>query len=89
MSDKTFADLTKEEFEGLLKNMMKEHFHDLSPSEFFTALDAISEEQPQEIIELTVFLKNGELIFKEPAPLFVKGNEIHLGDKRLVINLAP
>lgn len=88
MSDKTFADLTKEEFEVLLKNMMEEHFHDLSPSEFFTALAAIDEEYPQEVIELTVSLKDGQLIFKEPAPLFVTGNEIHFGDKRLVIKLA-
>jgi len=88
VSEKTFADLTKEEFEELLKNMMEEHFHDLSPSEFFTALAAIDEEQPTEVIELTVSLKDGQLIFKEPAPLFVKGNEILLGDKRLVIKLA-
>jgi len=88
MSDKTFSDLTKKEFEGLLNSMMEEHFHDLSPSDFFTALSAIDEDSPQEVIELTASLKDGQLMFKEPASLFVKGNEIHLGDKRLVIKLA-
>ena len=70
MSDKTFADLTKEGFEGLLNSMMDEHFHDLSPSEFFTALSAIDEEHPQESIELTVSLKDGQLISQIKRPLF-------------------
>ena len=88
MNDKTFADLTKEEFEELLDSMMEEHFHDLSPEEFFTALSAIDEEEPQEVIELTVALKDGQLIFKEPAPLYVNGNEIRFGNKRYVLKLA-
>ena len=88
MSDKTFADLTKEEFNQLLDSMMEEHFHDLSPEEFFTALSAIDEEEPQEIIELTVALKDGRLMFKEPAPLYVNGNEIRFGDKRYVLKLS-
>ena len=88
MSDKTFEDLTKEEFDQLLDSMMEEHFHDLSPEEFFTALSAIDEEEPQEAIELTVVLKDGQLIFKEPAPLYVNRNEIRFGNKRYVLKLA-
>jgi len=88
MSDKTLADLTKKEFEELLDSMMEEHFHDLSPEEFFTALSAIDEEEPQEVIELTVALKDGQLIFKEPAPLYVNGNEIRFGNRLYVLKLA-
>ncbi len=88
MNDKTFADLTKEEFENLLNSMMGEHFHALSPDEFFTALAAIDEEQPREVIELDVAIQDGQLIFKEPSPLFVKGNGIRFGDKLYVLKLT-
>jgi len=56
--------------------------------EFFTAPAAIDEEQPQEVIELDVAIQDGQLIFKEPAPLFVEGNGIRFGDKLYVLKLT-
>lgn len=55
---------------------------------FFTALAAIDEE-PAETLELTAAVKDGQLVFLEPAPLRAHGNEILIGDKRVVITLLP
>ena len=91
--EKTFGDLTAEEFQQALTNAASPDFHDLSAEEFFTALAAldteIDEETPRETLELRATVKDGQLSFLEPAPLQAHGNEIHLGDKRIVIQLVP
>jgi hypothetical protein len=90
MTEKTLADMSGEEFESLLAKMQTEEFGDLTTDEFFTALSALAEtETPRETIELRATVKGGQLIFLEPAPLPAHGNEIHVGDRRVVINLVP
>lgn len=86
---KNFSDLTAEEFQQVITNAASPDFHDLAVEDFFTALAAIEEEEPQETLELTATVKNGQLTFLEPAPLHAHGNEIRLGDKRVVIKLVP
>jgi hypothetical protein len=90
MAEKTFAEMSSEEFESLLDKMQTEEFGDLTTDDFFTALSALAEaETPRETIELKATMKGGQLTFLEPAPLPVHGNEICFGDKRVVINLVP
>jgi hypothetical protein len=90
MTEKTFTDMSGEEFESLLAKMQTEEFGDLTTDEFFTALSALAEiETPRETIELRATVKEGQLTFLEPAPLPAHGNEIHVGDKRVVIKLVP
>ena len=40
-----------------------------------------------EVIELTAHVENGQLVLEQPAPLRVKGSEINIYDKRIVIKL--
>jgi hypothetical protein len=90
MTEKTFTDMSGEEFESLLDRMQTEEFGDLTTDEFFTALSALAEtETPRETIELRATVKEGQLTFLEPAPLPAHGNQIRIGDKRVVIQLVP
>jgi hypothetical protein len=45
--------------------------------------------EARETIELRAAVKDGQLTFVEPAPLFAHGNEILFDDKRVVIKLVP
>jgi hypothetical protein len=90
MTEKTLADMSREEFESLLDRVQTEEFGDLTTDEFFTALSALADvETPRETIELRAAVKEGQLTFLEPAPLPAHGNEIRVGDKRVVIKLVP
>lgn len=86
--DETFSDLTEEEFQQMLSQAASPDFHDLAAEDFFTALAAIDTEELRETLELKATVKNGELTFLEPAPLYTHGNEIYFGDKRVVIKLV-
>jgi len=89
MADKTFADMSSEGFETLLDKMQTEEFGDLTTDEFFTALLALADtEIPCDTIELRATIKDEQLVFLEPAPLSVHGNEIRFGDKRVVVKLV-
>jgi len=90
MAEKTFAEMSSEEFEALLDQMQTEEFGDLTTEEFFAALSALVEaETPRETIELRATVKEGRFTFLEPAPFYARGNEIRFGDKRVVIQFAP
>ena len=87
--DKKLDELSTQEFEQMMDQVATPDFHDLSTEDFFAALAAIDAETPRETLELKASVTNGQLIFLEPAPLRAHGNEIHLGDKRVVIKLVP
>lgn len=84
-----FGKLTTQGFEQVMNEVATPDFHDMATEDFFAALSAIDAEIPQETLELTASVTNGQLIFLEPAPLHAHGNEIRLGDKRVVIKLVP
>ena len=86
--DANLGNLTAQEFEQVMNEVATPDFHDLTTDDFFAALAAIDAEMPQETLELTASVSNGQLIFLEPAPLHAHGNEIRLGDKRVVIKLV-
>ncbi|MDQ3814587.1 MAG: hypothetical protein M3347_11625 [Armatimonadota bacterium] len=93
MAKKTLAEMSGEEFETLLDTMQTEEFGDLTTDTFLAGLAALGEETdseaPRETLELRATVKDGQLRFLEPAPLHAHGNEIRLGDKRVVIQLVP
>jgi hypothetical protein len=90
MAEKTFAEMSSEEFESLLDQIQTEEFGDLTTDEFFTALSALADtETPRETVELRATVKEGQLTFLKPVPLYAHGNEIRLGDKRVVIQFVP
>jgi hypothetical protein len=86
MKDKTFDDLTNEEFSEVLDNILSYDFGDLSEEQFFTALSAIDEE-PQEDILFTGEIRDGRLVLDKESPVPVEGNAIYWGNKRLIIQL--
>ena len=45
------------------------------------------DEAEPETIELTAYIENGQLTLDTPAPLFVEGNTINVGNKHIVIKL--
>jgi hypothetical protein len=86
MKDKTFNDLSNEEFDQVLDNILSDDFGDLSEEQFFTALSAIDEEQQEDIL-FTGELRDGQLVLDKEAPVPVEGNAIYWGNKRLIIRL--
>jgi len=50
-------------------------------------LETFGEAQPEGLFELKATVEEGKLVLKEPAPLPVHDNEIHLGKTKIVITL--
>jgi hypothetical protein len=86
LTDKKLEDLTPEQFQGMMDGMTSDDFDRVTATEFFGALAAMDEAEP-EVIELTAHIEGGELVLDQPAPVPVMGNEIHVDNKRLVIKL--
>lgn len=86
MKDKTFDDLTNEEFSEVLDNILSEDFGDLSEEQFFTALSAIDEEQQEDILFMGE-IRDGRLVLDKETPVPVEDNVIYWGNKRLIIRL--
>lgn len=86
MNDKRLDDLTPEEFQGMMEDMLSDDFDKVTPAEFFGVLAAMDESEP-EVIELTAHLEGGELVLEQPAPLPVTRNEIRVDHKRIVIRM--
>jgi hypothetical protein len=82
----TLADLSNEEFDQMLENMSKPDYDALTSDEFFKILAAMD---TTDTIELSAHIKNGQLVFEQPAPLPVELNAILIGNKRIVIKLQP
>jgi hypothetical protein len=89
MNRKKIEDLSEQEFRGMLDYMASEEFDRLTVAEFFDVLAAMEEGEPRETIELRATVKEGQLTFLEPAPLPAYGNQIRVGDRRVVIKLVP
>lgn len=87
MKGKKIEDLDEAEFRGMLSYMASEEFDNMTVSEFFDVLAEMEEADETELVELTAHVEEGQLILEQPAPVPVAGNEIRLGDKRIVIKL--
>jgi len=77
----------EQEFNGLLDNVAEAEFDKLTPSAFMEALWALKAQQADEVIEVTAEVVGDELCFEPTAALPVRGNEILLGGKRVVVRL--
>jgi len=86
MTDKRLEDLSSDEFHGMMENMLSDDFDKVTVTEFFGALAAMDEAEP-EVIELAAHIESGQLVLEQPAPLPVTGNEIRVNNKRIVIKL--
>jgi hypothetical protein len=79
--------MTKEEFEVLVGKIVEGEFDKLTPPAFMEALWALKAKQAEEVIEVTAEVVGDELRFEPTAALPVRGNEILLGGKRVVVKL--
>jgi len=86
MTDKRLEDLSPDEFQGMMDGMLSDDFDKVTVTEFFGALAAMDEAEP-EVIELAAHVEEGELVLERPAPLPVTRNEIRVNNKRIVIKL--
>jgi hypothetical protein len=86
MSDPRLDELTSDEFQQVANGLLSEDFDKVTPTEFFGALAAMDEAEP-EVIELSAHIKDGQLVLEQPAPLPVTGSEILIANKRIVIKL--
>jgi uncharacterized protein (DUF433 family) len=88
MSEKTFGELTTEEFAEVTERLITEDFGDLTEEEFFTALAALEAEPPRETIEITARVAEGQLVFQETGPIPARENTLRIGDREIVVRLA-
>jgi hypothetical protein len=86
MNDPRLDELSAEEFQSLMNGLLSDDFDKVTATEFFGALAAMDETE-MEVIELTAHVEDGELVLDQPAPLPVKGSEILVNDKRIIIRL--
>lgn len=87
MEPKPLDEMSEQEFEELLDKIAEREFDKLTLSAFLDAVWALKARQAEEVIEVTAEVVDDELRF-EPCPsLPVRGNEIFLEGKRVVIKL--
>jgi hypothetical protein len=86
MSDPRLDELASNEFQQMANGLLSEDFDKVTPTEFFGALAAMDEAEP-EVIELSAHVKDGQLVLEQQAPLPVTGSEILVANKRIVIKL--
>ena len=79
-------DLNSATLQEMTDVMLSEDFDKVTVTEFFGVLAAMDEAEA-ETVELTAHIENGQLTLDTPAPLPVTGNEIRVGNKRIVIKL--
>jgi hypothetical protein len=84
---KLIGEMTEEEFDVLLDKLAEGEFGALTPSAFMEALWTLTAQQAEEVIEVAAEVLGDELRFEPTAALPVRGNEILIGDKRLVVRL--
>ena len=88
MEPKTFDTMNEAEFGALLDTMGTEEFGEVTTDQFFTALDSLRNAETEDVLELTATVREGQLVFEEPASLAAHANELYIGGKRIVIRLV-
>jgi len=86
MNDLRLDELSTDEFQAMMSNLLSDDFDKVTATEFFGALAAM-DEAGTEVIELTARVEDGELVLDQPAPLPVNGSEILVNDKKIIIRL--
>jgi hypothetical protein len=79
--------MSEQEFDVLLDKIADGEFDKLTPSTFLDAVWTLKERQAEDVIEVTAEVVGDTLRFEPCSSLFVRGNEIFLEDKRVVVKL--
>jgi hypothetical protein len=84
---KKLEEMTEEEFEAVLDNLARPDYGEFTDEEFFGALAAMEASEPTERIELIGTVTADGVIFEPTDGVRVRGNEIWVGDKCLIVTL--
>jgi hypothetical protein len=88
MEAKSIDEMTNEEFDTFVTQVQEAEFDQISFPSFMDMLWAFGAQRSTEVIEISAKLVNGDLHLEAPPDILVRGNELILGDRRIVIKWA-
>jgi hypothetical protein len=80
--------MSKARFDKAFAKFIRRGEEKITPRAFFQTLAEIESERVQKTIELRAKIVNGQLHFTPSPELFVEGNEIVIGNQRIVVNVS-
>ena len=83
---KTIDNMTNQEFEHILDQIGDNDPEMISASDFMQTLWEIRSKDVNNIIELTARLRNDHVEIEAPDGVAVHGNEVILGNQRIIIH---
>jgi hypothetical protein len=85
MQIKPIDEMTTDEFDTFLTEIQEAELDQLSFPAFMDMLWALQSERTDEVIEISAKLVDGNLCLDTSSELPIRGNELILGNKRLVL----
>lgn len=80
--------MSKKRFDKAFAKFIRSSEEKITPETFFQVLDEIERERAQKTIELQARIVEGQLQFAPSPELSVRGNEIWLGQQRIVVHVS-
>lgn len=80
--------MSKKRFDQAFATFIAQDEEQISPPTFFETLSEIERERAQKTIELQAEIVDGQLQFTPSPELSVYGNEILLGQQRIVVHVS-
>ena len=80
--------MSKKRFDKAFTKFLQGGDEKISPKTFFEVLEQIERDRIQHTIELRAKIVGQELQFEPSPEISVHGNEIRLGDKRIVVKVS-
>jgi hypothetical protein len=80
--------MSKSRFDQAFASFIRRGEEKITPKTFFQVLADIERERVQRTIELQAKIVEGKLQFEPSPEIFVHGNEIVLGNQRIVVNVS-
>ncbi|MEK7830101.1 MAG: hypothetical protein AAB401_03400 [Acidobacteriota bacterium] len=80
--------MSKQRFDQAFTQFIAQDEEQITPPTFFQTLAEIERERTTKTIELQAEMVNGQLQFTPSPELSVRGNEIVLGEQRIVVHVS-
>lgn len=80
--------MNKKSFDQAFASFIQRGEEKITPQTFFQVLAEIERERAQKTIELQAQIVEGQLQFAPSPELSVRGNEIWLGQQRIVVHVS-
>ena len=79
--------MSEKSWDEVFNNFIEREDDQITPEKFFDILEEISSAKVKRTLSLKAKLVDGNLEFEPNDEVVVKGNEILLGENRIVVNL--